>query len=208
MLPNDGTPTASPCDTRASCVNIEVQVPFSDGERAARVGDAATARGCFLEAGRAAVAFQLWRAAIRCYRHVLELDLRDREPLDRIHRMPSRVITGQGWEDYARAIERHPEWPRFGCRTAHTVMSDQRTQVECPPVGAVLDVLMSAHDLVEVHPIAPFLVMPIAMAMIVLRRALWPAPREHATELMAVRVVYAGRPEVQLDELGDWGPTG
>src|SRR5262245_59014513 len=105
-------------------VNIDVQVPFNDGERAARQGDAATARGCFLEAGRAAVDFQLWRAAIRCYRHVLELDLRDREPLDRIARMPSRVTMGQGWEDYGKALDRHPEWPRFGCRTAHTVMSD------------------------------------------------------------------------------------
>ena len=187
-------------------MNIDVQVPFNDGERAARQGDAATARGCFLEAGRAAVAFQLWRAAIRCYRHTLELDLFDREPLDRIARMPSRVTLGQGWDDYAKALDRHPEWPRFGCRTAHTVMSDQRAQVECPGVGAVLDVLMSAHELVEVHPMAPFLAMPIAMALVVLRRALWPAPREHATELMVVRVVYAGRPQVRLDELGDWEP--
>jgi len=185
-------------------VNIDVQVPFNDGERAARQGDAAIARGCFLEAGRAAVELGLWRAAVRCYRHALELDLLDREPLDRIARMPARVTAGQGWDDYVKATERHPEWPHFGCRTARIVMSDQRAVVECPQVGAVLDVLMSAHDLVELHPLAPFMTMPLAMAMIVLRRALWPAPREHATELMSVRAVYAGGATVQLDELGDW----
>jgi len=188
-------------------VNVEVWQPFSDGERAAREGDAVAARGCFLEAGRAAVAFQLWRAAIRCYRHVLELDLLDREPLDRIARMPGRVTSGQGWDDYTQAIGRHPEWPRFGCRTAHTIASDRRTLVTCPQVGPVLDMLMSASDLVEIHPLAPLLAMPQGMALVILRRALWPAPREHATELLAVRVVFAGRPPVRLDELGDWEPS-
>jgi hypothetical protein len=187
-------------------VNVEVWQPFSDGERAAREGDVQAARGCFLDAEQAAVAFQLWRAAIRCYRHVLELDLFDREPLDRIARMPGRVTAGQGWNDYTQAIGRHPEWPRFGCRTAHTVASDQRALVTCPQVGAVLDMLMSATDLVEIHPLAPLLGMPQGMALIILRRALWPAPRDHATQLLAVRVVFAGRPPVRLDELGDWEP--
>ena len=48
--------------------------------------------------------------------------------------------------------------------------------------------------------------MPIALAMIVIRRALWTAPRDRATELMSVRVTYEGHQRVRLDEHGDWEP--
>jgi hypothetical protein len=48
--------------------------------------------------------------------------------------------------------------------------------------------------------------MPLAMALIILRRALWLAPRELAADPMSVRVAFDGRPEVRLDELGDWEP--
>jgi hypothetical protein len=49
--------------------------------------------------------------------------------------------------------------------------------------------------------------MPLAMALIILRRAMWLAPREHASDPMALRVAFDGRPQVRLDELGDWEPV-
>lgn len=47
--------------------------------------------------------------------------------------------------------------------------------------------------------------MPCAMAMLILRRALWPIPRD-ASALMTVRVAFDVRERVRLDELGDWEP--
>ncbi len=50
-------------------MNVEARVLFSDGERAVRDGEWTTARACFLEAADAALEVQLWRSALRCYRH-------------------------------------------------------------------------------------------------------------------------------------------
>ncbi|MEO8703185.1 MAG: hypothetical protein ABI867_24275 [Kofleriaceae bacterium] len=187
-------------------MNVDVRVLFTDGERAARRGELTTARACYLEAGQCAADVQLWRAAIRCYRHALELDLLDREVVDRIARMPPRVISGRGWDEYRNVLDQHPEWLHFTCRSAHIVMGDLGAVVECPSVGPVLELLMTEKDLVETRPDARFHSMPIAMAMIVLRRALWTNPRERPTELMTVRVTFAGQQRVRLDEHGDWEP--
>ena len=99
-------------------VNVDVRVLFTDGERAARAGEHDTARACFIEAGQCAADVQLWRSAIRCYRHALELDLLDRDAVDRIGRMPPRVISGRGWDDYRTALDQHgdvgmAEWGRM-----------------------------------------------------------------------------------------------
>jgi hypothetical protein len=45
------------------------------------------------------------------------------------------------------------------------------------------------------------------MAMIVLRRALWPLRLEKAVPPRSVRVAFAGRIPVVLDELGEWHAT-
>jgi hypothetical protein len=187
-------------------VNVDVRVLFQDGERSARAGELATARACFLEAGEAAALLQLWRTAIRCYRHALELDLTDREPLDRIARMPLRVISGRGWDEYRTVLDRHPAWPRFGCRAARVVVGNQGAIVECPIAGPVIDLIMSERDLIEARPEPAWRALPIAMAMIILRRALWPSPRDRPREPLALRVVYAGRERARLDELGEWEP--
>ena len=63
---------------------------------------------------------------------------------------------------------------------------------------------MTADDLVEARPEARFTGMPLAMALIILRRALWLAPRELAADPMSLRMAFDGRPQVRLDELGDW----
>ena len=49
--------------------------------------------------------------------------------------------------------------------------------------------------------------MPLAMAMVILRRAMWTAPRDHATSLQRLRVAFGDVPQVWLDELGDWEPV-
>jgi hypothetical protein len=187
-------------------VTIDVRVLFGDGERAARAGEYATARACFLEAAQSAVDVQLWRAAIRCYRHVLELDLLDREAVDRILRMPVRVTSGRSWDDYRAALDAHRDWLHVRCRSARVVIDDRGAVVECPGVGRVLRLTMREHDLVEIDVDPRWTGMPIAMAMVVLRRALWATPRERVTEPYRVRVTFGGREHVRLDEHGDWDP--
>jgi hypothetical protein len=188
-------------------VNIDVRVLFTDGERAARCGEYKTARACFIEAGQCAAEVQLWRAAIRCYRHALELDLLDRDVVERVLRMPARVISGRGWDEYRNALDQHPAWLHFGCRTARVVSGDLGAVVECSGVGPVLELIMTEQDLVESRPDARFLGMPLAMGTIILRRAMWANPRERPTELMSVRLTFAGQQRVRLDEHGDWDPV-
>jgi hypothetical protein len=187
-------------------VNVDVRVLFTDGERAARRGEHETARACFMEAGRSAAEVQLWRSAVRCCRHALELDLLDRGAVEAVTRMPTRVISGRGWDDYRVALDQHPEWTKFACRTAQIVIGDQGAVIDCPIAGRVLELIMTERDLVEARPAARYPGMPIAMAMIVLRRALWPNPRERTSDPATMRVTFAGRERVRLDEHGDWDP--
>jgi hypothetical protein len=183
-------------------MNPDARILFSDGERAARDGAWATA--CFVEAGDAAAEVQLWKSALRCYRHALEIDLFDRDLLARIVRFPRRALSGRGWADYRGWVER-VDGPHFGCRSARVVSGDLGAVVECGTIGPVLELIMSERDLVELRPDARFQGMPSAMAMIILRRALWPTPRERG-DLMSVRVVFEVRERVRLDEHGDWEP--
>lgn len=187
-------------------MNVDARVLFLDGERAARRGELAVARACFLEAGQAAAEVQLWRGALRCYRHALELDLLDRAVVERVLQIPVRVRSGRGWERYGSALDASPAWASFGCRGARLVSGDQGAVIECPGAGPVLELIMSELDLVETRPDLRFAGMPVAMAMIILRRALWPAPRERAAEPMTVRVTFEGRERNRLNEYGDWEP--
>lgn len=175
-----------------------------DGERAARSGDRAVARGAYIEAALAAIEVQLWRTAMRCYRHALELDLMDHDVLEMIRDIPIRVISGRGWDEYRTQVAAHPAWPRFSCRAAQIVIGEHAV-ISCEGVGEVLELMMSASDLVEVRPEARLAGMPIAMALVILRRAMWPHPREHG-DLMSLRVAFEGRQHVRLDEHGDWDP--
>jgi hypothetical protein len=187
-------------------MNADARVLLLDGERAARRGERAAARACFLEAAQASADVQLWRGALRCYRHMLELDLLDREVVERVLAVPPRVTGGRGWERYRAALDSHPEWQPFGCRAARIVSGDPGAVIECPGAGPVLELIMSEQDLVETRPDARLTGMPAAMAMIILRRALWPAPRARASEPMSVRVTFDGRERFRLDEHGEWDP--
>ena len=186
-------------------MNVDARRLFLDGERAAREGEVPTARACFLEAAECAIEVQLWRAAIRCYRHAIELDALDREVVDRVLRLPPRAWSGRGWDDYRRALDLH-DWKSFSSRTARLVSGNAGSVVECRGVGPVLELIMSDSDLVETRPVAGFRGLPIALAMIVLRRALWTNARERATDPASIRVTYSAQQRVRLDEHGDWDP--
>ena len=191
-------------------MNADVRVLLADAERALRAEQLAAARAAFLEAGQSAASYQLWRSALRCYRRALELDLADREAVGRIAQLPPRVIALADWHDYARALDARSgarAWPSFGCRAAQIVTGNVGAQVECPGTGVVMELMMTEDDLVETRPEARFAGMPLAMAMIILRRALWFAPRELASDPGSIRVAFDGRPQVRLDELGDWEPV-
>lgn len=196
-------------------MNIDVRVLLAAGERALRSDDRAGAREAFLEAGQAASSYQLWRTALRCYRLAFELDVVDREPITRILQLPARSVFARpadtamyaDWQVYAGVLERHT-WPSFGCRSAQIVTGGQRSRVECPGIGEVMGLVMPADDLIETRPDPRLAGMPLAMAMVILRRAMWIAPRDHASSPQRLRVAFDGLPPVWLDELGDWELAG
>lgn len=149
-----------------------------------------------LDAGDEAKSLSLWRKATRCYARALELDVCDREAVERIAAIAPRISNGKDWIAYQRALDAHPAWPHFGVRGAQIVIGDLGAVVACPPIGSVLELLMSADDLVEARPDGRFAGMPLAMGMIVLRRAMSPMPAN-----AAIRVAFSGQAPVPLDEL-------
>src|SRR5262249_25240415 len=148
------------------------------------------------------------RSAIRCYRCALELDLADRDIVRRISRIAGRNSNAADWASYGDFLEQRTDWPRFGCRMAQIVLGDLGGVVTCPGVGPVLEGLMARDNVLDAHPDSRFADMPTAMAMVILRRALWPTPRDDARAPHALHVTFAAGARVRLDELGDWQALG
>ncbi len=184
-------------------MNAEIRELLGSADRAARDGDLSTAVAGFGTAGDAAATKGLRRAAIRCYRHGLELCVTDSVLVAKISALAPR--SGE-WAEYRRALEAHREWPAFASRSAQIVLGDHGGSVTCTQVGPVLEVMMASDDLVDARPSERFVGMPLAMAMVILRPALWPHPREHG-EPRSIGVAYAGQ-RGELDELGDWAALG
>jgi hypothetical protein len=189
-------------------VNADVRVLVADAERAVRDGDLTAARAAYVEAGTCAGSYGLWRSAMRCYRRALELDVADLETVLQALKISGRVSHDASidWAEYASSLQRQ-SWPHFGCRGAQTTISDHGSFVILPKIGAVLEVMMSEANLVEVTPVDRFAGMPFVMGMIILRRALFTKPREYAEDPLEVHVAFDGRPRMALDEVGDWAAT-
>src|SRR5262249_46321869 len=102
--------------------------------------------------------------------------------------------------------EANRTWPRFGALAAQVVLGDLGGVVTCARVGPVLEMMMAHDGLVDVRPDGRFTAMPLAMAMVILRRAMWPQLRETTAEARSVEVAFSANRRVRLDELGDWIP--
>lgn len=186
-------------------MNVEISEMASAAKRALVTNDFETARACFIEAGDCAVRFQLYRSAFRAYRNAVELDLGDPVPVARLRALRGSVTMLGDWTDYARTLDANPAWPTVRAVGARILSADSGTIVECRGVGPVIELAMPAPDLIEATPDGRFRQMPRAMALLVVRRALWPFPRER--DGMRVRVAWGTMPAVWLDEAGDWQPV-
>jgi hypothetical protein len=189
-------------------VSADVLVHFANAEIAAGKGDLALASRMFVESGLSAAASESFQLAVRCYRAALEIDLLDRRVIARMLGLGNRA--GNGWSAYARTIDR-VDWRSFGCRGASVVSGDNSATVHCSGIGPVLGLVMSQGDRVEAYPDRRFVEMPLAMAMIILRHALWPesriSPVPGARPPLHVRIKFPAHREARLDELGDWRST-
>ena len=188
-------------------MNHEVRALVADAERAVRESNLGVAYDHFIEAGDVAAGLQLWRSAARCYRRAVELDLYDGRAVGRLARVAPRTGAGTEWAEYATVLAGRPPWPRFDCRLAQLVIGAGGAIVTCTPVGTVLEVRMTADDRIEAHPDARLQSMPLAMGLVILRRALWITPRDDAPDPMSIAVVFAGRGAMRMEESGDWAAT-
>ncbi|HTR54916.1 MAG TPA: hypothetical protein VMJ10_29720 [Kofleriaceae bacterium] len=173
-------------------------------EAAARRNDIAGALRGFMSVGDAAVTLEKWRSAVRGYRAALELDLLRREPIAALLRLGPHLAHEHEWREYRRALEGTPDWPHFGCRSARIITSDSGSIVECNVAGPVCELIMARHDLVEAHPVERYAKMPLAMGLLIMRRALWITPRFETPNPSWMRVAFGGRAPVWLNEQGDW----
>jgi hypothetical protein len=185
-------------------LNPDIQLYVSDAERARRAGDSRAAHDGFVEAGHCAERYGLWKTALRCYRNAVEVDLFAPAAVAHLARIAGRAGAGGEWAEYVAALAAIPPWPLITCRQIQLSIGGGGAVVECARLGTVLELVMAADDLVEVQPEARFTDIPIAMALIVLRRAMWPAPRETAGHSHELRVTYRGRHRYRLNEQGDW----
>jgi len=185
-------------------LNIDIREALSDAERALAAGDRAAAARAYVDAGDHAVRYQLWRSAARSFRSALELDLVARDVVAKLVSL-RHLRAVADWLDYQDALDAHPDWPHVSCLRAQVMIDDHGAYVDCGL--RVLRFAMTSEDHVEARPEPRFSEIPLAMALVVLRRAMWPNARDQAIEPMRLRVTYSGRPSVWLDELGDWEPA-
>nr|HEX4317788.1 hypothetical protein [Kofleriaceae bacterium] len=186
--------------------NSDVQLHLSDAERARRAGDPRAAYGGFVDAGRCAEQYGLWKTALRCYRNAVELDFIDPTAVEHLARIATRAGAGSEWADYLAVVTAPaaPSWPTIVCRDVQLLVGSAGAVASCTRAGTVLAVSMTDDDHVDITPDARFADIPVAMALLVVRRALWPSPRDNAATSFEVRVTYRARHRFKLLEHGDW----
>lgn len=164
-------------------------------------GDLAAAFRKFLKAGDEARAKDMARLAARCYRDALELDLASRVAVSRLLGVRDQTKDRPFWIEYQRALRRKPAWSQFSCRRAQILVHNLGSVIECADVGPVIELVATADGRFECLPDARFNAMPLAMTMIILRRALWPHGK--STGSTRVRVSYRGH-VMWLNARGEW----
>ena len=187
-------------------MNGDVRTLLAEGERAERAGQLDAAYARYVTAGDIAAGGGSWRNAMRCFQRAIELDPFEREAVSRLAAIASQVHNRTEWSEYLTALDRKLV-PRFAFRSVQLLIGNQGSFVTAPDAGPVLDVLLTGDDLLEAAPTAGFSDMPLAMALLVLRRALWTSPSHRARTPMSVRIAYNGRPHMKLHETGEWEPT-
>jgi hypothetical protein len=188
-------------------VNADDRTMTAAGERAERAGNFESAYDYFVTAGDIAAASGSWRAAMRCFQRAVEIDLFRPVAVTRLAAIAGQVHRRTEWAEYATALDRQIV-PRFALRGIQLVVGNAGAFVTAAEVGTLLDVLLTGDDLLEVMTSQQFAGMPLAMALLVLRRALWPVSKDRSAATMSMRVVFEGRPPpYKLMESGDWEPT-
>ena len=184
----------------------DVRTLVAEAERAERAGNYEGAYDRYVSAGDAAAGNGSWRSAMRSFQRAIEVDLFASEAVQRLAAIASQVHNRTEWSEYATALERGVV-PRFAFRAVQLAIGNDGSFVTAPDAGTVLEMLLTGDDLLDVHPAAAFSDMPLAMALLVLRRALWSSPVNRARTPMTVRISYAGRPHMILHETGEWEPA-
>lgn len=181
----------------------DVRTLMAAGERAERAGELMDAYARYVSAGDVAAGNASWRAAIRCFQRAVELAPFEVEAIRRIAAIAHHVHNRTEWSEYATALERKLV-PMFPFHHVQLVLGNDGSFVTAPSTGTVLEVMLTGADLLEAHASGPFADLPLALALLVLRRALWATPSSRPRALMSIRVAFNGRPHMLLHENGDW----
>lgn len=184
-------------------MNCEVLGHLTAAERAAATGAWRDAFTRYVAAADLCADLQLHRGALRWYRHALELELRAPVPLERMIATCRRArLTSTPWQRYLDALPALADVaPVVNARHAQLVAGDDGATLRHPALAAPLARIRMTGD-------ADFVVtrtitaIPDPMLLIVLHRALWPAPRElESTPPITVTIDGAN---YQLQANGDW----
>lgn len=185
-----------------SKVHAEVTRLVYDAEQIARDGDHDSSITAYMRAGKCAARHRHWQSALWCYKAALELNLLGRDVVANILGLGDRIRTSADWFEYARSLDSN-DWPRFGAAGAKIVTHDSGSLVECPGIGVVLELIITDPGTLEAFPDGRFRAMPLAMALLVIRRALWPQAASDPSSKLRAEIEYRGR-RVLLRAAGEW----
>jgi len=173
-----------------------------EAEKAAHRGDLHSAVRNYIAAGDAARSRERWQLAARCYRSALEVDLGSRVAVSRLVHIGGHTNDRKFWVEYSRMLKHDGSWSQLTCRRAQILVHNLGSVIECAEVGPVIELVIASDGSFECLPDARFKAMPLAMTLIILRRALWPTGRSSPLA-PRVRVGYRGH-TVWLNARGEW----